>query len=156
MNSSCHVTYAKEYTCHVTKPYERLSVYTLSVTIFVTAASHDVVKTGPSCAHNNQSQNVGETIPRLHSNATPNNGLSKRRGNDRPVCCHPIIYLKPAPPPPLTTEIRMDVIVSKERELSGDNKGMNASLRTMSASQGVQRRCDGSAIFTQVTTGACK
>ncbi len=55
--------------------------------------------------------------------------------------------------PPLTTGIRMDVIY-KESEIL-DDKGLNASLRTMAASQGGQRRCDGSAIFTQVTTGAC-
>ncbi len=53
-------------------------------------------------------------------------------------------------PPSLTTEFRMDVS-SKERELS-DGEGLNASLRAMSASQGGQRRCDGSAIFAQVTT----
>ncbi len=55
--------------------------------------------------------------------------------------------------PPLATGIRMDVSY-KESEII-DYKGLSASLRTMAVSQGVQRRCDGSAIFTQVATGVC-
>ncbi len=65
--------------------------YTLSVTLFVTAASHYVIQAGPPCAHNNQSQNVGEITSRLYCNASPNDGSYKRRGNDLAVCCRAII-----------------------------------------------------------------
>ncbi len=53
-------------------------------------------------------------------------------------------------PPLAATGMRMDGSY-KDIEIL-DDKGLNVSLRTMTASQGGQRRCDGSATFTQVTT----
>ncbi len=56
--------------------------YTLSVTLFVTAASHCVIKTEPPCAHNNQSKLSNEGDKRIIIQASELVRSSRTNGED--------------------------------------------------------------------------